>query len=269
MGSLDGRRVLVVGASAGIGRAIATHAQRVVAYAAEPAAYGPRLTDPLWPPEGHEIARMYAELAPLGIAPPVVPLHPRYTLPASGRTFARQWLAERGLVPGGYIVLGLGARRARKQPTAEQIARWSREWQARWGLATVFMWTPGKGDNPLYPGDDDIAAPVLGLGLPHLFPFRGAIAEALGLIFDARTSMIPDSGLMHFAAASPGGVVGLFAAPEESAPAARWAPVGPRATWLEAERAVSELADTTVHAALAQRVAQAPAGAEVPARARV
>jgi ADP-heptose:LPS heptosyltransferase len=159
-------------------------------------------------------------------------------------------LRERDLSPGTYIVLGLGARRAKKQPSAEQIVRWTSHWRDAWGLATVFMWTPGASDNALYPGDDAIAAPVLARALPHLHPFRGPIDEALGLVFNARTSVFPDSGLMHFAAASPGGVLGLFAAPEDSAPASRWAPVGPRARWIEAPRAIGEVDDAEIMAAL-------------------
>lgn len=234
----------------GIERALATGARRVVAYATDPSRYGRRLTDPLRPASGHEIARMMHELAPLGIAPPTHVPDPTYRLPAAGGDFARRWLRERGLSPGTYIVLGLGARRAKKQPSAEQIVRWTAHWRNAWGLATVFMWTPGASDNALYPGDDAIAAPVLAQALPHVHAFRGPIDEALGLVFNARTSVFPDSGLMHFAAASPGGVLGLFAAPEDSAPASRWAPVGPRARWIEAPHAIGEVADAEIMAAL-------------------
>ena len=149
-----------------------------------------------------------------------------------------------------YVVLGLGARRTKKQPDAAQVVRWSERWKREHGLDTVFMWTPGSRDAPRYPGDDELAAPVLALRLPHLHPFRGPVMDALGLIFHARTSVLPDSGLMHFAAASPGGVLGLFADPQDSAPAARWAPRGARAAHLEAQRRVTELDDAAVFAAL-------------------
>jgi hypothetical protein len=111
------------------------------------------------------------------------------------------------------------------------------------------MWTPGGKDNPLYPGDDEIAQPVLALKLPHLHPFRGPIRDALGLIWSARASIFPDSGLMHFAAASPGGVLGFFAEPREHVE--EWAPCGPRAIHLDAKETVAEFTDEQVHAALA------------------
>ena len=128
---------------------------------------------------------------------------------------------------------------------------WSTRLYEQYGLHTVFIWTPGAAHDPRYPGDDELARSVLDRGLPHLHPFRGPIRQALGLIFAARTSIIPDSGLMHFAAASEGGVLGLFADPADSAPAARWAPLGPRARYLEAAKCVAEIEDDAVFAALA------------------
>ena len=112
-----------------------------------------------------------------------------------------------------------------------------------------------RGCAPGYPGDDAIAAPVLAQRLAHLHPFRGSIGEAIALLWQARTSVLPDSGLMHFAAASPGGVLGLFADPADGSPAARWAPRGARARYLEAPRAVADLDDATVFAALAPLLA--------------
>jgi ADP-heptose:LPS heptosyltransferase len=192
--------------------------------------------------------RMLALAAPLGVPSPASPLYPSYRLPDAARAFAEQWLAERRLTPGGYIVLGLGARKAVRQPSTAQVLRWSERWRERHGLQTIFMWTPGKG-SVLYPGDDAIAEPVLDARRADINPFRGPILEALGLIWGARASVFPDSGLMHFAAASPGGVLGLFAGPR-SWPE-QWAPRGPRARWLLAPSTVAELADEALFDAMA------------------
>lgn len=236
----------------GIRRAIMSGAARVVAYASEPADYGDRLTDPLPPPsEGHETARMLALLAPLRLPDDQREIEaPTFMLPADARAFAHDWLAVRQLRGRGYVVIGIGARRAKKQPAAEQVVRWATRLYGAYRLPTVFMWTPGAASNGAYPGDDALADAVLDRAPPYVHPFRGPIREALGLIFDARASIIPDSGLMHFAAASPGGVVGLFADPADSAPASRWAPVGPRARHLEAAKCVTELPDDAVLEAL-------------------
>lgn len=242
----------------GIRRAIGTGAARVVAYAHDAGRYGARLTDPLpVPSDGHEVERMLALLAPLRVPQAPVTDSPTFVLPDAWRAFALQWLAGRGLVPGGFVVVGLGARRAKKQPDTRQVLRWSRHLHDTHGLATVFTWTPGPRDAPGYPGDDAIAAPVLAERLPHLHPFRGLIGEAIALLWHARTSVLPDSGLMHFAAASPGGVLGLFADPEDGSPAARWAPRGARSRTLEAPRAIADVADEAIFAALEPLLAPA------------
>jgi ADP-heptose:LPS heptosyltransferase len=237
-------------------RAMATGARRVVAYVRDPAAYGRRLTDPqATPAHGHEITRMLSLLEPLGIAPPVNAPVPVYRRPPEGDAFARRWLAQRGLVRGRYIVLAIGARFVQKKPTIDQILRWTAAFRQRWELPTVFLWTPGKADSAFYPGDDDVAARLMAHGLPFVHPHRGTLSEALALIGNAKTSIMPDSGLMHFAAASGGGVVGLFADPAETGAAERWGPVGPRARFLQAPRAVAELSDESVMEALEPLVA--------------
>jgi ADP-heptose:LPS heptosyltransferase len=237
-----------------IGRGLSLRGVRTIARCADASRY-PGLSDPL-PPDaaGHEIDRLLGLLAPLGISAARPPGYPRYDLPASSAAFAARWLAGRALEPGRYIVLGLGSRRAKTRPTGAQVTAWSAHVKERWGLETVFLWTPGRAGEPLYPGDDAEAQPLVAAaaqGLaPQLHPFRGPIAEALGLVWNARTSIFPDSGLMHFAAASPGGVLGLFADTGVSPAPAQWAPCGPRAAWLEAPESVGELPEERVYAQL-------------------
>lgn len=224
-------------------------ARRTLAYAEEA---GQATGDRMAPPQaGHECQRMLGLLRPLGIAGPP-PRWPRWRPDEASLAQARAWLAAEGVEAGRYVVIGLGARRAKKQPTAQQVIAWSAAAHAR-GLATVFMWTPGRGDNALYPGDDEAAEAVLARRPAHLHPYRGPLRPAAALAWLAARSIFPDSGLMHLAAASPGGVVGLFADTLVSPPPERWAPLGPRACWLEAANAVAELADDAVLAALFER----------------
>ena len=242
-----------------IRRGLSLRGTRTVARCADASAYA-GLTDPL-PPDGsgHEIERLLALLAPLGISPPAQKVLPAYVLPRKCSAFALGWLSEHGLVPGKYVVLGLGARRPKKQPGTAQVLAWSAHLKQRWNLDTVFMWTPGKSGDPLYPGDDEVAQPVLdtvaGGQAPQIRPFRGPISEALGLIWSARASIFPDSGLMHFAAASPGGVLGLFAETKVSPAPAQWAPRGKNSDYLEADRSVSELPEALVYEHLAKLLA--------------
>ena len=45
-------------------------------------------------------------------------------------------------------------------------------------------------------------------------------------------------------------MLGLFADPEDGSPAARWAPRGARARYLEAPRTIADVDDATIFAAL-------------------
>jgi ADP-heptose:LPS heptosyltransferase len=251
--------VAIVGNSAESRRAIergaALNAKRVIASFPIGSHY-PGVTDRIdFDPRRHEVEAMIALLAPLGIAPPARAIAPRFFLPAARQGEAEQWLAGQGLRPRGYVIIGLGARRAKKQPTRDQVLRWS-AWFAQQGLKTVFIWTPGKSDNPLYPGDDEVAQPVLDANSPDIVPFRGALKPAIGLIWNAAFCIFPDSGLMHFAAASPGGVLGLFAETDVSPHPDQWGPRGPRAGYLDAPKAVAELDDATVLAAISDLMAR-------------
>src|SRR6185503_12142668 len=94
-------------------KALEVHARRTIAYAPRGHRHGARLTDALEPPtRGHEMDRMLALAAPLGLSLPATGICPSYRLPAEAGAFAERWLAERGLRPGGFVALGLGARRA-------------------------------------------------------------------------------------------------------------------------------------------------------------
>lgn len=233
--------------SRAIQRGLRVRAKRTIAYCESPALCA-KLSDPLPVLNGlHEIERILNLLSPLGIALPSRPINPSYSLPLTKREFAESWLQERGLQPQRYIVLGLGARRAKKQPSTEQILRWCAYFKTRHALDTVFMWTPGKSDNPLYPGDDEIAQPVVEKNATHIHPFRGPIMPALGLIWQARCSIFPDSGLMHFAAASPGGVLGLFAETDISPSPSQWGPRGTNVDYIDARKSISEVRDDEVY----------------------
>lgn len=225
-------------------RAVAVGARHTIAYST---ARMRGLTHPLPPPaSGHECERIAGLLAPLGIAR--AGGEPDWKPAPAALAQAREWLAAQGLAPGRFVVVGLGARRAARQPSAQQVLRWARAARDR-GLSTVFMWTPGRGRGD-YPGDDEAAQAVLAAAPAGLHPFRGPLQPAAAIAWLARRSLFPDSGLMHLAAASPGGVVGLFADVGRSPPPDRWGPCGARSDCLVARDHVAELGDDVVLAAL-------------------
>ncbi len=195
----------------------------------------------------HESMLMLKLLEPLGIKLPTELPAPEFYPPQSMLDFADRWLADRGIPARGYLLIGMGARVAANQPSCEQILRWARWAKETQGLDTVFIWTPGAKNNPLYPGDDAAAQTVLDAELPFLHPFRGQLKEAIGIVMRAKASILPDSGMMHFAATSVGGVVGLFADVHTYSNPAQWAPTGPRACYIEASTSVVEIRDALVY----------------------
>ncbi len=94
------------------------------------------------------------------------------------------------------------------------------------------------------------------MGLPQFHADRGPIAETLGLVWHARTNAFPDSGLMHIAAASPGGVVGLFAGPSFGPPVSRRSPPGLRVTRVEAQKELPSEQNDAVLASVEPRLAK-------------
>ena len=232
-------------------RARAVGAKRLIAYVKAGESTGPDEIEE--PSQGHERDRMLALLAPLGIELKGPAPLPAYSPPEATLAWARSWLSREGLEPGRYVVIGLGARRAKRQPDAGQVLRWSARLRDEHRLATVFMWTPGVSDDPVYPGDDAIARPVLDANDSGIHPFRGPLPEAIGLVWMARTSIFPDSGLMHFAAASPGGVLGLFAQSGSSPPPQRWGPLGLACAVIEAPLRIGDVPDSRIFAAMRQR----------------
>ena len=159
--------------------------------------------------------------------------------------------------PGGYIVLGLNARRAKRKPTEAQVFRWSKHFKEVWGLDTVFAWMPGPADSKLYPGDDDLVQPILAKKPDYMHPFAysDSVMPLLGIVWHAKLSIFPDGGLAHLAAASPGGVLALFADTSVSPHPSQWEPCWRNVAYIEADKSVEELSDATVFGVLEKLIA--------------
>ncbi len=138
-------------------------------------------------------------------------------------------------------MFGLGARRAKKQASEEQIIKIAKFVYRKYKLKTILVWTPGSKNNKDYPGDDEIAYKILEKASKEIIPLRAPLDLTIGVIWLSRKSIFPDSGLMHFAAASPGGVIGLFAETNVSPHPKQWGPLGINSTYIEAKKTIKEL----------------------------
>ena len=228
-------------------------AKRTVAYAGA----GPdgdnavfaRLTDPLaYNRALHEVESNLRLLEPVGVAMPTHTIRPRLVLGREWRDAGAAWVRSQGLTPGRFVVLGLNARRVKRKPATGQILAWAHHFKQQLGMDSVLIWQPGPPDDRVYPGDDDIVGPFMDRLPPYLKPFANPadVRAALGVIWQAATSIFPDGGIAHLASVSPGGVLALFAESDVSPHPDNWRPYALRSTWLEAGKTVAELADGQV-----------------------
>lgn len=231
-----------------VSRILGLGARRTVAYSDGSRLFG-KLTDPQTLEHGlHEVDANLRLLTPIGVLPPSAPILPKYNLPAAWRAYGEGWVAENGLIPGRFIVIGLNARKAKRKPSRDQVLNWSAAVKQQHGLDTVLMWQPGASDNRIYPGDDEFVPDLLRNRPPYLHPFRNedSVLAALGVVWQACATVFPDGGIAHLASVSPAGVLSLFAETDVSPHPDNWRPVGPRAHYLTADRTVTELSDEMV-----------------------
>ena len=211
------------------------------------------ITDPITEPNKqkqgpHESKRMIKLLTP------IIQAKKRFNLPNIYFSPPPEWLKEaksfltsHNLKKEQYIIFGLGARREKKQASKEQIIETAIYAFKKYKLKTILVWTPGGKNNHNYPGDDDLAYNILKSAPKEIIPLRAPLDLTIGVIWLAKKSIFPDSGLMHFASASPGGVIGLFADTRVSPNPQQWGPLGPRSTFIEAKKNIKELGIGFLH----------------------
>ena len=165
---------------------------------------------------------------------------------------AEKFLIENQLQKKKFIIFGLGARRSKKQASQEQIIETANYVYKKYQMKTILIWTPGSKNNKSYPGDDELAHTILMNAPKEIIPLRAPLDLTIGMIWLARKSIFPDSGLMHFASASPGGVIGLFAETNISPHPAQWGPLGANSIYIDAKKTIKELGVNFLHRNLNQ-----------------
>jgi len=127
-------------------------------------------------------------------------------IPAGAESFARAWLEEEGLEPGGYVALNPGAGWESKKWPVAHFRRLASLVKERMGLEDVVLW--GTDEERLRAGEIGRAAPPTGLW------------EAAAFALLARAFVGADTGPTHLAAAVGASTVGLFGAsdPERNSP---------------------------------------------------
>ncbi|CAM8351170.1 glycosyltransferase family 9 protein [Candidatus Methylopumilus universalis] len=211
------------------------------------------ITDPVIAPSDknkgpHESQRMIKLLDPIIKSKKQINQPNIYFKPSEDwLTKAQLFLTNHQLKKEQYIVFGLGARREKKQASKEQIIETAIYAYKKHKLKTILVWTPGSKNNRNYPGDDEIAYDILKNAPKEIIPLRAPLGLTIGVIWFAKKSIFPDSGLMHFASASPGGVIGLFAETKVSPHPKQWGPLGLKSNYIEAKKSIKELGVSFLH----------------------
>ena len=203
--------------------------------------------------------RAHESLRMIQLLKPIVELNNKLSVPQSYFQPPQNWLEnaeaflnQHLLLKKKFIVFGLGARREKKQASKEQIIATAHYVYKKYQMKTILVWTPGSKNNKDYPGDDELANAILNDAPTQIIPLRAPLDLTIGVIWLARKSIFPDSGLMHFAAASPGGVIGLFAETNISPHPSQWGPLGANSTYIEAKKTIKELGVNFLHQELNQ-----------------
>ena len=190
----------------------------------------------------HESLRMIELIKPIiHSTKPLKHFNVYFKPPRNWLKKAQYFLAKHQIKSKKYIVFGLGSRREKKQASQEQIIETAKFLYRRHKMKTILVWTPGSKNNKDYPGDDEIAYKILEKASKEIIPLRAPLDLTIGVIWLCRKSIFPDSGLMHFAAVSPGGVIGLFAETNVSPHPRQWGPLGNNSTYIEAKKTIKEL----------------------------
>ena len=190
----------------------------------------------------HESLRMVQLLKPIMELNNILNLpQPYFQPPQNWLENAEAFLNQHLLHKKKFIIFGLGARREKKQASKDQIIATAQYVFKKYKMKTILVWTPGSKNNKNYPGDDELAYTILNDAPKQIIPLRAPLDLTIGLIWLAKKSIFPDSGLMHFAAASPGGVIGLFAETNISPHPSQWGPLGANSTYIEATKTIKEL----------------------------
>lgn len=211
------------------------------------------ITDPITEPHTtkkgpHESQRMIELLNPIIKSKQKLDMTKIYfSPPQNWLEAAKLFLASHHLRNEQYIIFGLGSRREKKQASKEQIIETAIYAFKKHKLKTILVWTPGGKNNRNYPGDDDYAYDILKSAPKEIIPLRAPLDLTIGVIWLAKKSIFPDSGLMHFASASPGGVIGLFADTKVSPNPQQWGPLGPKSNFIEAKKNIKELGMNFLH----------------------
>jgi len=170
---------------------------------------------------GHEVERVFAIAAPLGLGEPIPPLK---VVPDPALVAKAAAAFGAGSAGRRKVAVQISTRRPGQQWPLERFAGLIERLHAL-GAASMLLWSPGAADHPRHPGDDEKAAAIVKAvaGRAPLVAYRaGPLPELVGALAACDAVITSDGGAMHLAAALGKPIVCFFG----DMPPERWRPWG-------------------------------------------
>ena len=128
------------------------------------------------------------------------------------------------LGPGPLVGLHISARKVPQRWPVERFAELARRLHKENGARFLLFWAPGRGDDPMHPGDDEKAADLAAqlAGLPFAAVPTHHLHELIAGLSQCEQVICSDGGAMHIAAALGKPIVCFFGNSDSE----RWHPWG-------------------------------------------
>ena len=175
--------------------------------------------------QAHEVEKVFALLAPLGIDPPVSAA--RIVPNAMALSNAQRSLASLSANAnqiGPVVGLHISARKPSQRWPVESFAALGRKLCKEHNARLMVMWAPGGASNKQHPGDDTKAQALMNAlkGLPALAYPTTQLSDLIAGLAVCDSVICADGGAMHLAAGLGKPIVALFGDSDPS----RWQPWG-------------------------------------------
>ncbi len=172
----------------------------------------------------HEVEAVMALLSPLGITapPPALSVSPDdVTL----RRVKKALEEERGSTgrEAPLVAFHISSRRPENRWPIASFIKLIERIRGVFTIRPLILWSPGAMDNPLHPGDDEVAGRLAGAITPRPLLFRTTtLSELIAALSLTRLVVCLDGGAMHLAAGLGLPVLTIWGSTDP----ARWAPWG-------------------------------------------
>ncbi|MFQ5353369.1 MAG: glycosyltransferase family 9 protein, partial [Thermodesulfobacteriota bacterium] len=172
----------------------------------------------------HEVESVMALLGPLGIKGPAPALSVRsdaHTLKRVKKILDHGSGSGSGKSRGPLVAFHISSRRPENRWPVENFIELINGLTEGSGITPLVLWSPGAADNPLHPGDDEMAQRLAdGLDTEPLMLRTKTLGELIAALSSSEMVVCLDGGAMHLAAGLGKPILAIWGSTDPQ----RWAP---------------------------------------------